>query len=673
MAPPQAAGATAAAALHAQHPGGAPRPAKLLLLIIDGVGDVSIPAFGDRTPLQVAHTPNLDAVAAGGLNGLMDSVEPGLACGSDTSHMNILGYDPRRYYRGRGAFESMGAGLPMAPGDIAFKSNFATLNPATGVVEKRRADRKFEHLGPPLCAALDGLRLPSFPQHAVSVRYATEHRCGVVVRGPGLTDAITGTDPLKDNLPLLEAQPLDDSPEARPRGAAHTAAVVNELSSAIRTALAPHPINAARAAEGLNVANVVLLRGCGCRIKARARARACVPPFDEVHGMRACLVAPTKIIAGMGMCLGIEPLDAPRGTGSYDTDLASKAETACGALLSGGYDFALLHVKAVDDTGHDRMPAMKARTQCLPVRFLEAVDVMVGQIIARLAVAEDGGSDDSDSTGGGGGSEPGEGGGAAAEQGAGGGGGAQRRARTRQRYALCVTGDHSTPVVFGDHSHEPVPFALAHVRHAAATLGGAPQLALRDPAAKVPMPDIRKPPPAEELLAQAARQDARHAAAAARRPFDGGGGGGGGDIGGWAEAWPQAVLGDGAAAFDEVSAARGGLGRFPGSEVMPLLKRALPPADPLPPREAPLHAAGHTLLQLGLDGGLKLAGASPPVAPQPRFWTFNNNCRPGVCSDLCWQRTGYYNEGRCHDASSGRRFCKCWRGGSGGGGSGAEA
>jgi 2,3-bisphosphoglycerate-independent phosphoglycerate mutase len=109
---------------------------KLLLLIIDGAGDVTIPAFGDRTPLQVAHTPNLDALAgaarfdarlactsmqtavpssmhthtpsmhatspppkitpAAGLNGLMDSVEPGLACGSDTSHMNILGYDPRR-------------------------------------------------------------------------------------------------------------------------------------------------------------------------------------------------------------------------------------------------------------------------------------------------------------------------------------------------------------------------------------------------------------------------------------------------------------------------------------------------------------------------------------------------------------------------------------------------
>jgi hypothetical protein len=164
----------------------------------------------------------------------------------------------------------------MAPGDIAFKSNFATLDPQSGIVLRRRADRRFEDLGPVLCAALDGLRLPSFPQvcacklrsaafrsrssslagpavacacfaqlrlasvvlshpsapqpvvsaclpllcnillasimsacflfimqHCVSVRYATEHRCGVVVRGPGLTDQISGTDPLKDNLPLL--------------------------------------------------------------------------------------------------------------------------------------------------------------------------------------------------------------------------------------------------------------------------------------------------------------------------------------------------------------------------------------------------------------------------------------------------------------------------------------
>jgi 2,3-diphosphopglycerate-independent phosphoglycerate mutase len=282
-APDAAANAADAAAAGASQDA---KKARVLLLIIDGVGDVSIPALGGRTPLQAARTPALDALAAAGLNGQLDAVDPGLACGSDTSHLSLLGYDPRKYYRGRGAFESMGAGLDMAPGDIAFKSNFSTLDAATGIVTARRADRRFEHVGPVLCAALDGLKLPSFPECSVSVRYATEHRCGVVVRGPGLTDAITGTDPLKDNRPLLRAEPLDASPEA-----ARTAAVVNELSDEMRRLLERHPINAERAAAGLNAANVVLLRGCGVRIA--------VESFEERHGFTApCLIAPTKIIAG---------------------------------------------------------------------------------------------------------------------------------------------------------------------------------------------------------------------------------------------------------------------------------------------------------------------------------------------------------------------------------------
>lgn len=169
----------------------------------------------------------------------MDPVEPGLACGSDTAHLSLFGYDPRRYYRGRGAFESMGAGLAMAPGDIAFKCNFATLDEASGVVLRRRADRRFEELGPLLCAALDGLAIPGYPQHAVSVKYATEHRCGVVVRGAGLTDQITGTDPLRDNLPLQASQPgccggVQDGPLAAPwgpRGLEHGSSRARSLSA----------------------------------------------------------------------------------------------------------------------------------------------------------------------------------------------------------------------------------------------------------------------------------------------------------------------------------------------------------------------------------------------------------------------------------------------------------
>ncbi|KAL5185193.1 L-ascorbate peroxidase, cytosolic [Glycine soja] len=92
--------------------------------------------------------------------------------------------------------------------------------------------------------------------------YATEHRCGVVVKGPNLSGNISETEPLKDNRILLKAEALDDSHEAR-----NIAAVVNELSKEITKNLVSHPVNAKCTAEGKNIANVVLLRGCGIRIE----------------------------------------------------------------------------------------------------------------------------------------------------------------------------------------------------------------------------------------------------------------------------------------------------------------------------------------------------------------------------------------------------------------------
>ena len=167
-------------------------------------------------PTHPPTPPHTHLAAAAGLNGLVDPVEPGLACSSDTAHLSLFGYDRRQHYRG--ALESMGvgaaratpaaadwrllgvpkpvprpmlgvaharrrrppahpparlpAGLSMAPGDIAFKCNFATLESSPSgdggdgkyVVLRHRADRRFDDLGPALCAALDGLRIPSFPQ-----------------------------------------------------------------------------------------------------------------------------------------------------------------------------------------------------------------------------------------------------------------------------------------------------------------------------------------------------------------------------------------------------------------------------------------------------------------------------------------------------------------------------
>ncbi|KAL2252340.1 uncharacterized protein LOC105167501 [Sesamum indicum] len=481
---------------------------RVAFVLVDGLGDVSLPRFGYKTPLQVANVPNLDAIASAGINGLMDPVEVGLACGSDTAHLSLLGYDPRVYYRGRGAFESMGAGLAMSPGDIAFKSNFATLDEKTGIVTSRRADRHFEEEGPVLCAALDGMKLPNFPQYEVRVRYATEHRCGVVVKGPKLSGNISGTDPLKDNRLLLQAQPLDDSEEAK-----QTAAVVNELSKEISRILVAHPINARRAAEGKNIANVVLLRGCGIRIE--------VPQFEKIHSLWPCMVAPTKIIAGLGLSLGIDILEAPGATGDYRTLLTSKATAISRALSapvntcpnvfvpgedehkpgrSDGYDFGFLHIKAIDDAGHDKASIFKAKG-------LEAVDRAIGQLARLLWQAESTGA---------------------------------------FQYYICVTGDHSTPVEYGDHSFEPVPFALCRLKDFVGAIGESHLLATSlDP---FPLPTVKS---GEDLSTDYPNQDEK------RGKQD------------------RAFKGDTVFEFNEIAAARGCLGRFAGSEMMGIIKTFL--------------------------------------------------------------------------------------------------
>lgn len=484
---------------------------RVAFVLIDGLGDVSIPRFGYRTPLQAAKVPNLDVIASAGVNGLMDPVEVGLACGSDTAHLSLLGYDPRVYYRGRGAFESMGAGLAMSPGDIAFKSNFATLDEKTGIVISRRADRHFEEEGPILCAALDGMKLPSFPQYEVRVRYATEHRCGVVVKGPRLSGNISGTDPLKDNRLLLQVEALDGTDEAK-----NTAAVVNELSKEISRILVSHPLNAKRAADGKNIANVVLLRGCGIRIE--------VPPFEKKYGLWPCMVAPTKIIAGLGLSLGIDILEAPGATGDYRTLLTSKATAIAKALSaplqscpsifvpgedkhkpgrSDGYDFGFLHIKAVDDAGHDKASNFK-------VKALEAVDRAIGQLARLLWQAE-------------------------------------AEANGKLHYSICVTGDHSTPVEYGDHSFEPVPFTLCRLKDFVDAVGGE-SVIFKTSLDPFPLPthDLTED---GEWIEGTGMGSSKHEV--------------------------HAFSGDSVCEFNEIAAARGCLGRFPGGEMMGIINTFL--------------------------------------------------------------------------------------------------
>ena len=391
---------------------GSRKPAKIVFVILDGLGDTTHEAPDGRkgTCLELAKRTTLDALAKCGTVGLNDSVSPGLPCGSDTAHLSLFGYPPFTYYNGRGAFEALGGGMDMEPGSIAFKSNFSTMYGE--LVKYRRCDRHFETEGPILCKYLDGIKIPEFPEVQVSVVYATEHRCAVKIMAPGLSDKIAGTDPIHDDKLLIKSTPLVDTPEA-----IYTAKVVNALSDTFRKALMEHPINKERIEQGKEPANVILLRGPGMRLN--------VQPFNERHNIRAFMIAPTAIIAGLGISIGLPIIKVEGATGDMDSNFDAKAVACAKELGSDKYDMGIIHMKGIDDAAHDGKYMKK-------VELIERADNALHLLIEKLS---------------------------------------QLELENDERYIIAVTADHSTSSTWKDHTFEPVPFAIADVSTVAQELG----------------------------------------------------------------------------------------------------------------------------------------------------------------------------------------------------------
>ncbi|MGC8850482.1 MAG: 2,3-bisphosphoglycerate-independent phosphoglycerate mutase, partial [Candidatus Bathyarchaeia archaeon] len=230
---------------------------KGILFICDGMGDRPNPVKGGRSPLEEAYTPNMDRLASGGLVGLIDIVSPGVRPGSDVAHLSLFGYDPYKYYTGRGGFEAAGAGLHLKPGDVALRCNYATVD-GDLVIRDRRAGRIREG-GRELAGALNSIKLDA---EGVKIEYyhTVEHRGVLVMRSDGrrLSTRISDTDPHQTGVKVLEAKPLEDSEEAR-----FTAELLNEFTLKSYKILKDHPVNAERVRRGLPPANIVLSRGAG--------------------------------------------------------------------------------------------------------------------------------------------------------------------------------------------------------------------------------------------------------------------------------------------------------------------------------------------------------------------------------------------------------------------------
>jgi len=287
---------------------------RIVLLVMDGVGDCD--NAGRGTALQIARTPNMDALAQNGALGLHVPVGVGVTPGSGPGHLGLFGYDPLIYQVGRGVLSALGIEFDITPRDVAARLNFCTLS-ADGNVTDRRAGRIDDEENRRL---LEKIRRGLQPPGGVEVFFETvaEHRALMVLRGDGLDDDIGETDPQVIGAPPLAPArpPHDDSPTAR---------LVENIVDQVREILADEPR-----------ANMILARGFAKFPNW--------PTFPERFKLKPAAVAGYPMYRGVARLVGMDVVARP----TTARDVCAEAARAMGE-----HTFVFAHFKYTDKTGED--------------------------------------------------------------------------------------------------------------------------------------------------------------------------------------------------------------------------------------------------------------------------------------------------------------------------------
>ena len=307
---------------------------KIVLLVLDGLGGLPREP-GGATELETARTPNLDALAARSECGLHLPIGFGITPGSAPGHLSLFGYDPLAYPIGRGVVAAMGIGFPMQAGDVAARLNFATLD-AAGAISDRRAGRIPTEKCAELCGLLKAVKIKGVE---VFVQPVKDYRAVVVFRGKGLSDAVADTDPQASGVP-----PLD--PVAADEKARHTAEVAKEFVAQARKILASQ-----------TPANGVLLRGFA--------ELPHIPSMKDLYALDPLAVAVYPDYKGVARLVGMEVAED-----LADLDAQAKALAAGWAA----HDFFFVHHKYTDSRGEDGDFDAK-------VKEIEKVDAFLPRIL----------------------------------------------------------------------------------------------------------------------------------------------------------------------------------------------------------------------------------------------------------------------------------------------------
>ncbi len=321
--------------------------AKLALVVLDGLGDLATKDQNYLTPLEAAHTPNLDALSKTGAQGRMIPVAPGITPGSGPGHLGLFGYDPLEFQVGRGVIEALGLGVDLKAGDVAARANFCTLD-GNGIVTDRRAGRIETKITEDLCALLTK-KVSKIGDAEVIIKAGKGHRFVVIFRGKGLEGPLTDADPNREGLPIPTAGPTD-SKSAKQKKAAELIAEFYKQALPVIAAKKP--------------ANGFLMRGIAHQPH--------IPLFEERYQLKPACLAVYPMYKGLAQLVGMKKIEGPQSiVEQFERYLAEYDN----------YDYFFVHYKYTDMFGEDgnceaKTKAIEEFDAALPILLKKRPDVL---------------------------------------------------------------------------------------------------------------------------------------------------------------------------------------------------------------------------------------------------------------------------------------------------------
>ncbi len=399
---------------------------KFALIIPDGCADEPQESLGGKTPLEAAHIPAMDAIAAAGVVGRANHTPATLPAGSDVANLSLFGYNPIECYTGRAPLEAAAQGIELGPEDWAARCNLVTIEDqvmksfTAGQVSTAEATELLrtlqEQLGSssfdsgtnivvsggadiPVCPVCQERHDTSGRQeclpHRLEFRPGVSYRNLLIYRGAGCPPIFSTDTSATAPHDLTDRSVLDDYP----RGPGSD--LLNHLMSESVALFADHPVNVARRAAGKLPVTNIWLWGLG--------GAPHLTPFFELHGKHGAVITAVDLLRGLATLIGWRRIEVPGATGYLDTDYAAKGHYAVEALND--VDLVCVHVEATDEASHEGNAAAK-------VKALEEIN---RHIVAPIYEA----------------------------------------LKRHGDYRILVTPDHPTPLRTKTHSHGDVPFALA--------------------------------------------------------------------------------------------------------------------------------------------------------------------------------------------------------------------